>query len=270
MRLSSFFVVTFGIGVISYPAMHMPRGGIFFADEGKKQAEPIPKPSPTKTDFAYRIIVNIPATKLSLLENGVPIKEFPIAVGQATYKTPTGSDEIKEVVWNPWWYPPNSEWAKDEKITPPGPRNPLGPEKMELGDEIRIHGTSKPWSIGRAASHGCVRMLSEDAAELAWFLQSHLTDKSDPSYLEKYKKFASSSFRVKLDRPVSVDLIYEPIAFLEDYLFIYPDLYNKVKDPKELAEWKLFVNGIDPWALSLDKIEKTKEIVQIDISTLRR
>jgi lipoprotein-anchoring transpeptidase ErfK/SrfK len=29
-----------------------------------------------------------------------------------------------------------------------------------------IHGTNKPWSIGQAASHGCVRMYNQDAAEL--------------------------------------------------------------------------------------------------------
>src|SRR3989338_2755559 len=89
----------------------------------------------------YHIIINIPSTKLSVYDEDELVMELPVAVGQAIYKTPTGYNEIKELIWNPWWYPPNADWAKDEEITPPGPANPLGPVKIVLGDEIRIHGT---------------------------------------------------------------------------------------------------------------------------------
>lgn len=74
MKLSSFIVVTFGIGVISYPAIKMPVGQVYFADDGKKQAEPAPRKDSPRTDFGitekldnnYKIVVNIPATKLIL------------------------------------------------------------------------------------------------------------------------------------------------------------------------------------------------------------
>ncbi|MBI2092306.1 MAG: L,D-transpeptidase [Deltaproteobacteria bacterium] len=271
MKLSSLFIVTFGIWVISYPLVSNPHGYPYFA-ESKKQAEPAPRPDSPRSDFAlneYRIIINIPETKLYLYENEAVVMTLPVAVGQAIYKTPVGHDELRELIWNPWWYPPKSEWAKDEKITPPGPKNPLGPVKMVLGDEIRLHGTTKDSSIGRAASHGCVRLHSEDAVTLAWYLQSHLTGKSDSSYLEKYKKAGSSTFHVKLDRPVSVDLIYNIVAFNEDELTVYPDFYNKISKVSEVASWELFSNGISPWELNLASVfEPIKSAVKINVEDL--
>ena len=260
MKLSRLFVVTFGIGVISYPALNLPYGAPHFADRSEKQADPAPKPEKsTKSDFAYHIIINIPSTKLSVYDEDELVMELPVAVGQAIYKTPTGYNEIKELIWNPWWYPPKADWAKDEEITPPGPANPLGPVKIVLGDEIRIHGTTTPSSIGRAASHGCIRLNSKDAITLAWFLQEHLTNKSDKSYLEKYKKFPTESFYVKLDEAVPVNIIYDPIAINDGNIIIYPDYYNKISSIKEVAAWKLFAYGIDPWALNLDGLSKTKK-----------
>ncbi len=287
MRLSSIFLVAFGVGVISYPVMNLPMGEPYFAKDNIKQAEPTPKSTRPKTEFAsmvgneamlsgpmekdYRIVINIPATKLTLFENAISILEFPIAVGQLAYKTPVMRDELKEIIWNPWWYPPDSPWAKNEKITPPGPRNPLGPVKMPLSDGVRIHGTSKPWSIGQAASHACIRMFSKDAETLAWFIQTHLTDKGDPSYLEKYKKNGSTSFHVKLDRPVSVDIVYKSVAFIDDAIILYPDLYGKTKDVKDLAMWEMYTNGVDPWAFDLSGIKKpTKKAEEISVHTLIR
>ena len=64
------------------------------------------------------------------------------------------------VKWvNPWWYPPNSPWAKGEKPVPPGPGNPLGTRWMGLSAPgVGIHGTPDDGSIGYSVSHGCIRM----------------------------------------------------------------------------------------------------------------
>lgn len=277
MKLSSIFIVTFGIGVISYPVMHLPGGKAFIAEGPKKQAEPVPKPKKNKTDFGiaqivkeeisqkdkeYKIIINIPATKLTLYEDEKPVLEFPVAVGQVIYKTPTGHQEIKKIEWNPWWYPPDSEWAKNDVITPPGPKNPLGPVKLPMSDDLRLHGTNKDRSIGSAASHGCIRLHSKDAVTLAWYLQSHLSDKADPALLEKYKKMGSTTFHVSLNKTVPVDIIYRPIAFNEDAVTIYPDLYGKVKDINSEVAWTLFNNGIDPFNLNLALLPKVKKTPQ--------
>ena len=69
---------------------------------------------------------------------------------------------------NPGWRPtPRMRKLGYPKYVPPGPRNPLGVRAIYLGwSEYRIHGTTSPRSIGRAASSGCIRMLNKDVIDL--------------------------------------------------------------------------------------------------------
>lgn len=69
---------------------------------------------------------------------------------------------------NPGWRPtPRMRKLGYPKYVPPGPRNPLGVRAIYLGwSEYRIHGTTSPRSIGRAASSGCIRMLNRDVIDL--------------------------------------------------------------------------------------------------------
>ncbi|MCE1248175.1 MAG: L,D-transpeptidase family protein [Firmicutes bacterium] len=98
---------------------------------------------------------------------GKVLKRYSIACGSPAYPTPTGDYFITDKQYNPAWYPPNSPWAKDSKPIPPGPGNPLGTRWIGLNaNVVGIHGTSSPWSIGSAASHGCVRMYIPDVEEL--------------------------------------------------------------------------------------------------------
>jgi len=89
---------------------------------------------------------------------------FGVAVGQAAYPTPRGLFRIVTKQRNPWWYPPDSPWAKGLKPIPPGPGNPLGTRWMGLNvSGVGIHGTPDAASIGYSASHGCIRMRIPDA-----------------------------------------------------------------------------------------------------------
>ncbi|HEU4451148.1 MAG TPA: L,D-transpeptidase family protein [Gaiellaceae bacterium] len=91
-------------------------------------------------------------------------KRFGVATGQAAYPTPLGSFTIVDKQLNPWWYPPDSDWAAGAQPVPPGPGNPLGTRWMGLSEPlIGIHGTPDAASIGYSASHGCVRMLVPEA-----------------------------------------------------------------------------------------------------------
>ena len=95
------------------------------------------------------------------------VREYRIAVGAPAFPTPVGTFEIVTMQRNPWWYPPASDWAKDEEPVPPGPGNPLGTRWMGLDrDDIGIHGTPDSGSIGGYASHGCIRMLIHQAEAL--------------------------------------------------------------------------------------------------------
>jgi len=89
---------------------------------------------------------------------------FGVAVGQPIYPTPTGKFTIVTKQKNPWWYPPDSDWAAGASPIPPGPGNPLGTRWMGLSASgVGIHGTPDAASIGYSASHGCIRMRIPDA-----------------------------------------------------------------------------------------------------------
>lgn len=108
----------------------------------------------------HEIIVSIPDKKLVLLEDGKVKKIYPVAVGKTATPSPVGAFHISSHVKDPTWYGPHV-------IVPPGKGNPLGTRWMGLGYKgYGIHGTNAPRSIGKAASHGCIRMRVKDAEEL--------------------------------------------------------------------------------------------------------
>jgi lipoprotein-anchoring transpeptidase ErfK/SrfK len=106
------------------------------------------------------VVVIRRASNLLTLYNGMKVvRQFAVATGQTVYPTPLGRFQIVVKWKNPWWYPPNSPWAKGEKPTPPGPGNPLGTRWMGISSPgVGIHGTPQDASIGYSLSHGCVRM----------------------------------------------------------------------------------------------------------------
>jgi lipoprotein-anchoring transpeptidase ErfK/SrfK len=98
---------------------------------------------------------------------GRAIKRYRIAVGAPSFPTPSGRFWITNMQVNPWWYPPDSDWAEGQEPVPPGPSNPLGTRWMGLNrDNIGIHGTPNSGSLGTYASHGCIRMWIPAAEEL--------------------------------------------------------------------------------------------------------
>ncbi|MGZ4826317.1 MAG: L,D-transpeptidase [Terriglobales bacterium] len=102
------------------------------------------------------VLVSLPDRKLAVLENGAVIKVFPVAVGAADSPSPSGEFQIVNRLTNPTYYHPGT-------VIPAGPKNPLGTRWMGLNRKgYGIHGTNAPRSIGKAASHGCIRMRKRD------------------------------------------------------------------------------------------------------------
>jgi len=107
-----------------------------------------------------RIVVSILDRKLALVEDGKVLKIYPVAVGAKATPSPAGDYTVIERLVRPTWYGPH-------KVVPPGKGNPLGPRWIGLSRKgYGIHGTSAPRSIGKAASHGCIRMRNQDVEEL--------------------------------------------------------------------------------------------------------
>lgn len=112
-----------------------------------------------------KIVVSIPDRKIALIEDGRVVKMFPVAVGAAKTPSPQGTFHIASRVVKPTWYHPG-------KVVGAGPANPLGTRWMGLGYKgYGIHGTNRPDSIGKAASHGCIRMRIADVEELFELVQ---------------------------------------------------------------------------------------------------
>ena len=114
-----------------------------------------------------RIFINLSNFSLVLERPGKEQKRWRIASGSHEHPTPVGRYYIYEKVYHPTWLPPKSDWAKDAKPIPPGPGNPLGTRWLGFDwGGVGIHGTNAPWTVGSAASHGCLRMVTEQVEEL--------------------------------------------------------------------------------------------------------
>jgi lipoprotein-anchoring transpeptidase ErfK/SrfK len=129
----------------------------------------VTEPRVARNEVGPAIVIRRSSNKLFLYrgqgKGGMKLrKQFGVATGQAAYPTPLGSFRIVDKQENPWWYPPDSDWAAGAQPVPPGPGNPLGTRWMGLSEPlIGIHGTPDAASIGYSASHGCIRMLVEEA-----------------------------------------------------------------------------------------------------------
>jgi lipoprotein-anchoring transpeptidase ErfK/SrfK len=126
-------------------------------------------PKVTRARFGPVIVINRGANALWLYNSTKLVRSFRVATGQSRYPTPSGLWSIVDMQLNPWWRPPDSDWARGLKPIPPGPGNPLGTRWMGLSAPgVGIHGTPDAASIGYSASHGCIRMQIPDAE---WLFQ---------------------------------------------------------------------------------------------------
>jgi lipoprotein-anchoring transpeptidase ErfK/SrfK len=106
------------------------------------------------------VVVSLEDRKLALVEDGQVVKVYPVAVGKPSTPSPVGSFTIARRVANPTYH-------HNGKTVPPGPGNPVGTRWMGLSVKgYGIHGTNEPRSIGKAASHGCIRMAKADLEDL--------------------------------------------------------------------------------------------------------
>ncbi len=130
------------------------------------------KPKVTTAELAKEypavIVVNRANFNLTLYEHLKPTLNYTVAIGAIGYDTPAGLYEIQNKAIDPVWTVPNSDWAGSlaGQTIPPGPENPLKARWMGIYNGAGIHGTDATYSLGSAASHGCVRMAIPDVEEL--------------------------------------------------------------------------------------------------------
>ena len=116
------------------------------------------------------IVVHVDTNRLDLYEGFEVTHSWDVATAKPGYVTPVGEWDLYQKRENPTWYNPalDSWGAGLPAVVPGGPGNPMGTRALYITAPglIRIHGTTSPDSIGRYASHGCIRMHNEQVEEL--------------------------------------------------------------------------------------------------------
>ncbi|WP_305045729.1 L,D-transpeptidase family protein [Geoalkalibacter sp.] len=161
------------------------------------------------------IVINLAEKRLYYLwREGADtlVRFYPIGIGREGRETPLGNFRVVNRAKDPTWTPPPSVRAEKPYLpatVPPGPNNPLGEYWLGLNDKrIGLHGTNRPFGVGREVSSGCIRLYPEHIRDLF--------------------------YRVQVGTPV--EIIYQPIKVgLRGghlYLEVHPDERGVVADPQ--------------------------------------
>lgn len=205
------------------------------------------------TEISDGLVINLPELLVYQFYRGVYQRRYAVAIGKKTWPTPTGTYIILNKKENPTWTVPLSiqEEMEDmgmeviEKV-PPGPKNPLG--KYWIGtsaESVGLHATNRPWSVGHSVSHGCLRMLPDEIAQL--FPQ------------------------VEVGSPIKI--IYQPVKMAltrqgRIYLEVHPNIYdykiNYLEYVKKLANSYQLDSRID-WQ-QVDTMLKIREGLARDVT----
>ena len=164
------------------------------------------------TELSHGLVINLPELLLYHFHHGAYQRRYALAVGKPTWQTPTGNYYVSNKAENPVWTVPVSIQEEMESLgrevvekVPPGPNNPLG--KFWIGtsaEGVGLHATNRPWSVGHYVSHGCMRMLPEEIAQL-------------------YPQVEVGTL---------IKIIYQPVKMAQTrqgrlYLEAHPDIYNR-------------------------------------------
>lgn len=181
-----------------------------------------------------KITVDVPAFHLTLWQSGKEVKTYEIGVGQREFPLVIGMRRASQIIWNPEWVPPDSDWVEDshsdvqpgEHIDADDPRNPLGKVKIPLGDAFLIHQATGPANLGHLVSHGCVRMLQSDLYDLTEKIMAARGWPVSRQQIEQSKK-NTDRLVARLNPPLIVDINYDTQVIEGGVLRIYPDVYNR-------------------------------------------
>jgi L,D-transpeptidase ErfK/SrfK len=187
------------------------------------------------------IVINVPEYRLYLLHHGAVAAVFPVAIGLPTWQTPVGEFTVTNRVENPAWYMPPDMASRENvkrEIIPAGPDNPLG--DFWIGTSLThtgIHGTNRPMSIGRALSHGCMRMYPEHIDSL-------------------FRQVIIGESGMILYEPIKVSVSGDSV-----WIEVHPDVYEEIADLSDAAKRQL--QGLGVW----DKVDR--QLLELAIEQAR-
>lgn len=189
------------------------------------------------------IVINKAELRLYWLPRGGPIATHAIGVGREGFDTPVGETRIVRKQKDPSWHPTAATRADRPElpaVVAPGPDNPLGHRALYLGwPTYLIHGTNKPYGVGRRVSRGCIRMY--------------------PASVERLFEQVPIGTRVTVvDQPVKVGW-HQGELWLE----AHPDL-GQLEELEETYAFKLRPGAVDEAALALVRRKAQDGIDRVD------
>jgi lipoprotein-anchoring transpeptidase ErfK/SrfK len=219
-------------------------------DSGKAEAHSSAKKfNSVPTDS--RIVVNAPAYRMDVFENGQLVKSYKIGIGYPEFPLPTGTRKASSIIFNPTWTAPDEPWVEASTKVKPGEKveagsklNPLGPIKIPIGLPSLIHGGKSAAKLGGFASHGCVGLTTPQVQDFSSLLARMSGTELTSEQIAAYAKTPKETKDVKLGRPVTVELRYETIVVEDGKLHIYRDVYDRDTNTEENLRNVLAAYGV--------------------------
>ena len=188
-----------------------------------------------------RIVVNIPAFRMDLFQDGKLVKSYKIGIGYPEFPLPTGVRKAETIIFNPTWTPPDEPWVETpgskvkvgEKVKAGDKLNPLGSIKIPIGLPSLIHGGKAPAKLGGFASHGCVGLTTPQIEDFVKYLARLSGTELTDTQIAEYLKDKTETKSVKLSSPIPVELRYDTIVVEDGQLHIYRDVYDRGTNTEE-------------------------------------
>ncbi len=168
------------------------------------------------------LVINLPEMRLYEWHSGIDAPAvYAIAIGDAEDPSPEGEFKVGNKRLDPYWYVPDSIREENPNlptVVPPGPENPLGDRWLTIGhSSYGIHGTNNIWSIGRLATHGCIRLYND----------------------------AMRTLYARTPIGTRITLVYQPVKIGRRgdvvYLEVHPDVYGRLPHALQSTLVKLSV-----------------------------
>ncbi len=151
-----------------------------------------------------RFEVDISDRKVRVFNGSQLLRTEDVAVGTEKWPTPTGEWEFHRVDLNPEWVPPKSEqWAEDAERKAPGASdNPMGRARLVYRMPNTIHGTDDLNSLGKASSHGSIRVANAVAVQFAEMLLKAGNAWEGPQWFQRMTGNRTEEYQIDLPQHI--------------------------------------------------------------------
>lgn len=198
-----------------------------------------------------RVVVNAPAHRMDIFENGQIVKSYKIGIGYPEFPVPLGERKAGSIIFNPTWTPPDEPWVESsnkvkvgQKVAAGDKLNPLGVLKIPIGLPSLIHGGKTVAKLGGFASHGCVGLTDAQAQDFAKQLAELTGTELTAEQIAAHKKTPTETKVVKLRAQVPVEFRYDTVVVSDGKLHIYRDVYDRDTNTEENLRAVLGVYGV--------------------------